>query len=307
VQPHVLHFKLFGSRCYPTVPNRPKGNQSPKALVGVFVGYQSQQPRGWRIYLPHEEEFINTAHAQFENEKFDKQEVAKATSDDESILIIDTYGLIRESVPNKGRQSRNSFQHCSNSVSNYNDAEDAMVSSPSRDRRKEPESSKQTKSSSLTSTTLRHAAAKGSVHHTPTRLKHHSAHDEKSVVRSQQSILNAQQTLNPAYRQSKFTDLRDSIGMTNASCSVPFNTNRRSVSRVHSITRPHTLRLLPLILERPCLVRVPSMLPLIRVRPGLVHIPSPLPLIRERSDLVRLPFLLPLYPHFAALHPKRDD
>jgi hypothetical protein len=72
VQPHVLHFKIFGSRCYPTVPNRPKGNHSPKALIGVFVGYQNQQPRGWRIYLPYEEEFIITAHAHFENEKFSK-------------------------------------------------------------------------------------------------------------------------------------------------------------------------------------------------------------------------------------------
>ena len=130
-----------------------------------------------------------------------------------------------------GRRSSNSSQHCSTSVSNCNDAEDAMVSSPSRGRRKEPESSKQTKSSSLASTKLRDAAAKGSLHHTPTRLEHHSAHDEKSVERSQQSILNAPQTMNPAYRQSRFTDLSDSIGMTKSSYPLPSNTSRSSAPR----------------------------------------------------------------------------
>ena len=38
-----------------------------------------------------------------------------------------------------GRRSNNSSQRCSNNVSHCNDAEDAMVSSPSRSRRKEPE------------------------------------------------------------------------------------------------------------------------------------------------------------------------
>ena len=128
-----------------------------------------------------------------------------------------------------GRRSNNSSEHRSNNVSHCNDAEDAMVSSPSRSRRKEPESSKQTKSSSLASTKHRDAAAKGSLHHTPTRLEHHSAHDEKSVERSQQSILNAPQTLNPAYRQSRFTDLSDSIGMTKSSYRLPPNTYRTSV------------------------------------------------------------------------------
>ena len=112
-----------------------------------------------------------------------------------------------------GRRSNNSSQHCSNSVSNCNDAEDAMESSPSRSRRKEPESSKQTKSSSLASTKLRDAAAKGSLHHTPTRLEHHSAHDEKSVERSQRFILDDPQTLNSAYSQSRFTDLITPSGM----------------------------------------------------------------------------------------------
>ena len=130
-----------------------------------------------------------------------------------------------------GRRSNNSSEHRSDNVSHCNDAKDAIVSPPSRGRRKEPESSKQTKSSSLVSTKLRDAAAKGSLHHTPTRLEHHSAHDEKSVERSQQSILNAPQTLNPSYRQSRFTDLSDSIGMTKSSYRPPSNTNGTSVPR----------------------------------------------------------------------------
>jgi len=68
-----------------------------------------------------------------------------------------------------GRRLSNRSQHCSNSVSNCNDAENAIFSSPSRGRRKESESSKKTKSSSLASTKLRDAAAKGSLHHTPRR------------------------------------------------------------------------------------------------------------------------------------------
>jgi hypothetical protein len=49
MEPNVLHFKIFGSKCYPTVLNRPKGNHNPKALIGIFVGYQEQQLRGWKI------------------------------------------------------------------------------------------------------------------------------------------------------------------------------------------------------------------------------------------------------------------
>jgi hypothetical protein len=43
MQPHVLHFKVFGCKCYPTRLDRPKGNHTPKAEVGIFVGYQEQQ------------------------------------------------------------------------------------------------------------------------------------------------------------------------------------------------------------------------------------------------------------------------
>jgi len=72
MQPHVLHFKVFGSKCYPTRLDRPKGNHTPKAEVGIFVGYQEQQLRGWRIYLPYHDKFIITAHVHFENDKFNK-------------------------------------------------------------------------------------------------------------------------------------------------------------------------------------------------------------------------------------------
>ena len=73
MSPHVLHFKIFGTKCYPTVLNKPKGNHNPKALLGIFVGYQDQQPKGWKIYLPGSNEFIITAHVHFENEKYNKE------------------------------------------------------------------------------------------------------------------------------------------------------------------------------------------------------------------------------------------
>jgi hypothetical protein len=38
--PHVLHFKIFGSRCYPVELVKDKGNHGPKAQIGLFVGYQ---------------------------------------------------------------------------------------------------------------------------------------------------------------------------------------------------------------------------------------------------------------------------
>jgi len=50
--PHVMHFKIFGSKCYHTVLNKPKGNHDPKALLGVFVGYQEEQIKGRKISLP---------------------------------------------------------------------------------------------------------------------------------------------------------------------------------------------------------------------------------------------------------------
>jgi len=72
MQPHVLHFKVFGSKCCPTRLDRPKGNHTPKAEVGIFVGYQEQQLRGWRIYLRYHGKFIITAHLHFENDKINK-------------------------------------------------------------------------------------------------------------------------------------------------------------------------------------------------------------------------------------------
>jgi len=42
VVPHVLHFKIFGSKCYATVLNKANGDHSPKAVKGIFVGYQDQ-------------------------------------------------------------------------------------------------------------------------------------------------------------------------------------------------------------------------------------------------------------------------
>jgi len=41
IQPHVLHFKVFGSKCYSTWLDRLKGNHTPKAEVGILVGYRS--------------------------------------------------------------------------------------------------------------------------------------------------------------------------------------------------------------------------------------------------------------------------
>ena len=72
VAPHVLHFKIFGSKCYATVLNKAKGDHSPKAVKGIFVGYQDQQVKGWKIYVQDATEFIITAHAHFENDKYNK-------------------------------------------------------------------------------------------------------------------------------------------------------------------------------------------------------------------------------------------
>ena len=85
MEPNVLHFKIFGSKCYPTVLNRPKGNHNPKALIGIFVGYQEQQLRGWKIYLPGSNEFIITAHVHFENDKFNKAAHDSPESSEEDI------------------------------------------------------------------------------------------------------------------------------------------------------------------------------------------------------------------------------
>ena len=70
--PHVHHFKIFGSTCYPTVLNKAKGNHNLKAMVGVFVGYQEQQLRGWKVCLPKSNEFIITVHVHFEKDKYNK-------------------------------------------------------------------------------------------------------------------------------------------------------------------------------------------------------------------------------------------
>jgi len=53
MQPHDLRFIVFGSKCYPTRLDRPKGSHTPKAAeVGIFVGYQEQQLRGGE-YISH--------------------------------------------------------------------------------------------------------------------------------------------------------------------------------------------------------------------------------------------------------------
>ena len=46
VAPHVLHFKISGSKFSVTVLNKAKGDHSPKAVKGNFVGYQDQQVTG---------------------------------------------------------------------------------------------------------------------------------------------------------------------------------------------------------------------------------------------------------------------
>jgi hypothetical protein len=69
VQPHISHLKIFGSTCYALNLTRNKGNHNPKAWPGIFVGYQDQQPVGLRIYLPAEDEFVITAHAEFEDHR----------------------------------------------------------------------------------------------------------------------------------------------------------------------------------------------------------------------------------------------
>ena len=69
IAPHVNHLQIFGTKCYAKNPKKDKGNHEQKAWPGIFVGYQDQQPIGWRIYLPESEEFIITAHATFEDHR----------------------------------------------------------------------------------------------------------------------------------------------------------------------------------------------------------------------------------------------
>jgi hypothetical protein len=69
ILPHISHLKIFGANCYALNLVRDKGNHKPKAWPGIFVGYQDQQPIGLRIYLPASNEFIITAHAEFEDHR----------------------------------------------------------------------------------------------------------------------------------------------------------------------------------------------------------------------------------------------
>ena len=69
IAPHVSHLQIFGTKCYAKDPTKDKGNHEQKAWPGIFVGYQDQQPIGWRIYLPESDEFIITAHATFEDHR----------------------------------------------------------------------------------------------------------------------------------------------------------------------------------------------------------------------------------------------
>jgi len=67
IQPQVSHLKVFGTKCWALNLTREKGNHEPKAWPRVFVGYQDQQPKGYRIYFTSKQEFIITAHASFED------------------------------------------------------------------------------------------------------------------------------------------------------------------------------------------------------------------------------------------------
>jgi len=183
-----------------------------------------------------------------------------------------------------------------------------MVSSPSRGRSKEPGSSMQSKSSSMASTRLSNPAAKSFLHHTPTRLGHHSAHNEKSVERSQQSILNAQQTLNPAYRQSRLANLSDSMVMTESSYLVPSNTSRLSIPRSASDnTSSYVSTSTSYSGEPGSGMRFISSVSHSGEPGSVVRVSSLLSFIRESLGLGRVPSLLTRYPPFLAHHPKRDD
>jgi len=48
IAPHVLHFKILGSKCDATVLNKANGDHSSKAVKGIFVGFQNQQVKGWK-------------------------------------------------------------------------------------------------------------------------------------------------------------------------------------------------------------------------------------------------------------------
>jgi len=46
IAPHLLPFKIFGVRGYPTVLSKGKRNHDPKVIVGLFEGYQGQLLQG---------------------------------------------------------------------------------------------------------------------------------------------------------------------------------------------------------------------------------------------------------------------
>ena len=72
IVPHVSHLQIFGTKCYVKNPVKDKGNHEQKAWPGIFVGYQDQQPIGWRVYLPESDDFLITAHATFEDHRVSK-------------------------------------------------------------------------------------------------------------------------------------------------------------------------------------------------------------------------------------------
>jgi len=71
---------LFGSKCYATVLNKPKGDHIIKAVRDIFAVYQDQQSVGRRIYTPDNNEYLNTTHAQLKNNKYIKYLPGGATS-----------------------------------------------------------------------------------------------------------------------------------------------------------------------------------------------------------------------------------
>ena len=72
IVPHVSHLQIFGTKCYAKNPVKDKGNHEQKAWPGIFVGFQDQQPIGWRVYLPESDDFLITAHATFEDHRVSK-------------------------------------------------------------------------------------------------------------------------------------------------------------------------------------------------------------------------------------------
>ncbi|GJW73415.1 retrovirus-related pol polyprotein from transposon TNT 1-94 [Tanacetum coccineum] len=64
-KPNVQYFHVFRSLCYPTNDRDDLGKMTPKADIGIFIGY-SETSRGFRIYNRRTRKIMETIHVKFD-------------------------------------------------------------------------------------------------------------------------------------------------------------------------------------------------------------------------------------------------